>query len=248
MKNKFNVALVICLLAMVIIVGCGEDLPIFVETLDIISLDASQSSMSTGGTATIQALVDYTGDETVLLYKWSATGGTIQGDDNRATYIAPDSPGVYSINLRVSDGVISDEKTIEINVSQQDVESIIMDRDTHWPSTSYEDELAYDVNVKSIETGKVFIHYEIVQDMDRNDAFLSIYVNQTVVLDNMAIGGEQPSTDVITIRNLDVSNVITRPGRYMITFVIIPGDRVENGWLMQEARLDGVIGTSDPQQ
>ncbi len=248
MRYRTIVGFALCLLVMLVIFGCGEDLSIFTETLEIQSLEATQSSIGVGETTTIEASVYYSGDATVLIYEWTADGGTVGGSGGRATYIAPGSPGTYFVSLKVSDGVTSEERTVQINVGQQAVESLILDRDTHWPATSSKDKLAYDVNIKKVVSGKVLIHYDITQDQDQFDAFLSIQINQRTVLQETAIGAEQPSTSKRTIREVDVSGVITSPGRYMVTFYIRPGDRVESGWLMNEARIIGVQGTSDPQQ
>ena len=248
MRYKIMVRFALCSLALVVIFGCGEDFPILTESLEINELKATQSSIGAGETTTIQASVDYTGDKTVLIYKWTASAGTVQGSDSKATYIAPGNPGTYSISLRVTDGVVSRERTVAITVSQQSTESLILDRNTHWPAVAHKDKLAYNVNVKSVVSGRVLLHYDITQDQDEFDAFLSIQIGQRTVLPEMAIGGELPSTAKRTTDDIDVSSVITGPGRYMVTFYIEPGDRVENGWLMNEAKIIGVQGTSDPQQ
>ena len=248
MKYKTVIRFALCSLALVVIFGCGEDFPILTESLEIGDLRVTQSSIGAGETTTVEASVDYSGDETVLIYNWTADAGTIQGFNGKASYIAPSSPGTYSISLRVMDGVISSERTVEITVGQQTIESLVLDRNTHWPAVDHKDKLAYNVNIKTVVSGRVLLHYDITQDQDEFDAFLSIQIGQKTVLPEMAIGGEQPSTAKRTTDDIDVSNVITGPGRYMITFYIRPGDRVENGWLMDEAKIIGVQGTSDPQQ
>jgi len=248
MRYKIIIRFALCSLILVVIFGCGEDFPIFTETLEISELEVTRSSIGTGETTTIEASVDYSGDETVLIYNWTASAGTIQGAGDKATYIAPGSSGTYSISLRVTDGVISRERTVAITVGQQSVESLILDRNTHWPAAASKDKLAYDVNIKTVVSGKILLHYDITQDQDEFDAFLSIQIGQKTVLPEMAIGGELPSTAKRTIDEIDVSSVITGTGRYMVTFYIRPGDRVENGWLMNEAKIVGVQGTSDPQQ
>jgi hypothetical protein len=248
MRYRIIVRLALCSLALVIIAGCGEDLPIFTETLAVNSLTAAQSSIGVGETTTIDASVDYSGDETILLYTWTADAGQIHGSDSSATYIAPGTPGTYTISLRVTDGVVIDERTIGITVSQHSIESLILDIDTYWPAAAKKDKLAYSVNIKSVVSEKVLLHYDITQDQTPFDAFLSIEIGQTVVLPEMAIGAEQPSTDKRTIDDIDVTSVITGPGRYTVTFYILsPGDITVNGWLMNEAKIIGVTGTSDPQ-
>lgn len=248
MKHRTIVCFAVFSLLLVLFFGCGEDFPILTETLDITDLKATQSSIGVGETTTIEALVDYSGDETVLMYTWTADAGSIQGSDSRATYIAPGNQGTYVISLRVSDGVISDERTVEISVGKQSVESMTLDLDTHWPAVANKDKLAYSVNIKNVVSEKVLIYYDITQDQAKFDAFLSIQIDGVTVLEETAIGAEQPSTAKRTVDEVDVSHIITGPGRYTIVFYIRPGDDVENGWLMNEAKIIGVQGTSDPQQ
>ena len=247
MKRVTRICFVLCSLMMVIIVGCGEDFSLFPETLDIEGLKVGQSSIGTGETTTIEAVVSYSGDETSLIYEWSADAGTIGGGAT-ATYIAPGTAGAYFVTLAVSDGAISDEKTVQINVGQQAVGSLILDVSTHWPAIEHKDALTYKVNVQSITGGNVSLYYDITQDKDPFDAFLSIQINQITILPEMAIGAEQPSTAKRTDGEINVSHIINSIGWYDITFYIRPGDNVIDGWLMNEAKLTGVQGTSDPQQ
>jgi PKD repeat protein len=249
MKYKIAIKFALCSLLLVVIFGCGEDLPIFTETLEVRSLTAAQSSIGAGETTIIESTVSYTGDETVLLYRWSADVGTVQGSNGKATYIAPENPGTYTISLRVTDGVISDEKTTTITVGQQSVDSLILDLDTHWPALDRVDKLAYNVNIKSVTSGRILLYYDITQDKAQFDAILSIEINGAVVLEETAIGAIQPSTDKRTKGDIDVTGVITGPGRYVVTFyLLMPGGVVNDGWLMNEAKITGVQGTSDPQQ
>ena len=248
MKSRNILRLTICSLVIVAVFGCGEDFSLFTETLEIESIDVGQSYIEVGGTTTLEAYVSYSGDETVLMYDWSVDAGTIGGSGKAATYIAPATPGIYFATLRISDGAISDEKTVQINVGQQAVESLVLDFDTHWPAANHTDKLAYRVNVKSITGGKVLIQYDITQDRDEFDAFFSIQIGQITALPEMAIGAEQPSTARRTTGEIDVSHIISSPGWYIINFYMRPGDRVDMGWLLNEAKITGVQGTSDPQQ
>ena len=250
MRRITTICFVLCLLVLVVIAGCGEDFSLFSETLEIENIDVSVSSIGPGETTSLEAFVSYSGDETVLLYEWSADAGTIGGTGSRATYIAPGSQGTYFITLRVSDGAVSDENMVQINVGQDTVESLILDFDTHWPAIEHKDKLSYRVNVKSIVGTRTLIQYDITQDKDKFDRFLSIQIGQTDVLPGgeVAIGAEQPSTSERTIDQVDVSHIINTPGVHIITFYIRPGDQAQNGWLMNEAKIIGVQGSVDPLQ
>lgn len=244
------IVIIIFVLPIIItIIGCGEDVPTVLETLNISDLQAREQVVGVGDTTTIEATVFYTGDPTVLMYTWSTTGGTIRGTGSKVTYQAPNTPGVYSISVKVTDGAISSGKTIELRVTQNPTTiSLIIDQDTHFPAENIKDQLSYDVKITKLSGEKLMLHFEITQDKDQFDAFLSIEINGKSVLPEMAIGNEIPSTGKITIRDIDVSNVIKTLGRYTITFYIRPGNRVQNGWLLNEARLVGAEGSSDPQQ
>ncbi|MBM3210851.1 hypothetical protein FJZ33_01440 [Candidatus Poribacteria bacterium] len=246
---RYFICFILFLLTLVIISGCGDDISnIFTETLKITNIKVTPPIVNIGETAVLEATIDYSGDKTVLMYTWKASAGTIGKSGNRVTYIAPNKPGNYTIELMVTDGVISDGEIIEIAVTQQAVPSITMEISTHWPSTDQKDKLAYNVNVKSIVTGRIILHYDITQDQDKFDVFLSIQIGQKTVLEAKAIGAEQPSTAKRTVGDIDVSSAINVPGRYVITFYITPGNRAKNGWLLNEAKLIGVEGTSDPLQ
>lgn len=223
--------------------------PIPQETLEIKNLKAEKSLLNPGETTTIEVSVSYSGDTAVLMYRWAAEVGSIIGTGKRVNYIAPPvNPGSYSISVTVTDGLISAEKTIGVTVDQQFVDSLILARNTYWPALAHKDKLAYDVRITSLVGGKVLLYYDITQDQDKLDAFLSIQINEKVILAERAIGNVLPSTGIRTMEDINLTNVITGPGRYIITFYIRPGDRAKNGWLLNEAKLIGIKGTSDPQQ
>jgi len=245
-KNIFRFAL--CSIALLVIFGCGEDFAIFTETLEISEVRAGQSSIDTGGTTTLDASVYYSGDATVLIYEWSADGGQVSSSGSSAVYKAPNSPGVYSIEVTVTDGVVSSGKTVTITVGQQAVDSLTLDVNTHWSADQVEGRLSYSVDIERVTGGRVILHYEITQDRDDFDAYLRIQINQQTVLPSMSIGAEQPSTAKKTVNDIDVSSVIRSIGRYTVTFYIKPANRTNNGWLLNVAKLTGVRGTSDPQQ
>jgi hypothetical protein len=56
-------------------------------------------------------------DEDELSYIWSANGGDIVGIGSSITWMAPDSPGTYTINVEVSDGregIATEQLTINV--------------------------------------------------------------------------------------------------------------------------------------
>ncbi|HGJ66040.1 TPA: hypothetical protein ENS27_11725 [bacterium] len=245
------IIIVFLLIISLCFIGCGEDVNNILspETLNVTALNTSQTTIGVGDTMTVEADFTYSGDITVLMFTWSATGGKIRGSGSTVVYEAPNTPGSYSISVKVTDGAISSGKTVTVRVTQESpTPSIIIDQNTYWSAEAVKDKLAYDVKVTKIATGKVTLHFEITQDKDDFDAQLSIEINGKVVLPRMFIGAEQPSTGKITVRDIDVSKVITTTGRYTINLYIEPGNRAKNGWLLNELKLVGVEGSSDPQQ
>lgn len=250
MNKIWSIIYFFLIFVLLLIVGCSEDVPFLPkETLKVKEVTATETTLGVGDTTTLEVIVDYSGDKTVLMYTWTVSSGNIQGSGSRVTYKAPNTPGTYLVNVTVTDGTISSSGTIEIVVTERPTSSVlIIDRDTYFPAEAVKDKLAYDVKVTKVSSKKVVLHYDITQKNDKFDAFLSIEINKIIVQKEMAIGNEQPSTAERTIRDIDVSNVITAPGRYMVVFYIRPGDRARNGWLLNEAKLIGVEGSSDPLQ
>jgi len=215
----------------------------YTEMLKVSDLKVPESAINIGDTAPMEMLAEYTGDKTALMYAWSANAGNIQGSGNKAIYKAPESPGSYSVNVRATDGNISSERTAEISVQQVSKETMTIDSNRHWPATAYKDGLSYNIKVTGLSSNKVIFHYDITQDKDNYDAFLSIEIGSRTILEDMAIGNEQPSTGTRTVRDIDVSDIIKGTGQYVITLYIRPGDRIEKGWLLNEVSLSGVEGS-----
>ena len=54
-----------------------------------------------------------------LTYTWSKTGGTITGTSSAITWTAPATAGTYTITCTISDGELTDEQSISIDVEQE---------------------------------------------------------------------------------------------------------------------------------
>jgi len=218
----------------------------FMETLKLNDIRFNNPMINVGDTTTIEAMSEYSGDGTALTHVWTTNAGVILGSGSKATYRAPEKAGTYSINVKATDGAISSERTTEIIVEQgAPGSSALLGSNAFFPAQALKDKLSYNLKVTRIPETKVMLHFDITQDNDKFDSFLSIEIGDKVILKDMAIGDEQPSTGIRTIRDIDVTNVITEPGQYIITFYIAPGDRTEKGWLMNEARVIGVEGSME---
>lgn len=69
----------------------------------IVSLTAEKMEVAvTRSTRITCVAADADGD--TLSYKWSASGGTIQGDGSEVVWVAPEAPADYTVKVVVSDG------------------------------------------------------------------------------------------------------------------------------------------------
>jgi hypothetical protein len=70
---------------------------------EIEKLTPSSRFTTPGGSIDINAIVT-DGNNDPINFSWSSTGGSISGPGNAVTWIAPQTEGVYTIQLQVSDG------------------------------------------------------------------------------------------------------------------------------------------------
>ena len=232
------------LVLIVMVGGCGDpENPMFpaMHTLEINGLDLTHQSIETGNTATVTALIDYSGTEEDLFYTWSATGGTIVGHTASVTYLASDIAGAYTIALEVTDGTVVNRQAIDVEVI--DIELLQVESGQHWANDGFKQKLAYQVNVEAIIRPDVKLQYEILQDRAAAGAFLSIEVNNTVFAKDVAIGSVQPTNHLIT-DGINVSSVINAPGQYEIVLTLVVVKVVERGWQLQNTVLVGVKGSA----
>ncbi len=118
MRRNMWVVFAACVIAAVtIFIGCSDEEE---SSISITSLTANPTTVVAGDTSTITATVDYNGDETVS-YEWSCDDGTISGSGNSISWIAPSDTGSYTISLTVSDGDVSDNGNVTIEVFGEDV-------------------------------------------------------------------------------------------------------------------------------
>jgi hypothetical protein len=68
----------------------------------IVSITAEKEIPTLTQTQIAAAASDADGD--TLMYQWAANGGTITGEGSTVTWAAPQTSGIYTINLTVSDG------------------------------------------------------------------------------------------------------------------------------------------------
>lgn len=234
----------ICILIL-ILVGCDTDptlTPPVRHTVEISELKLTDQTLEAGGTTTITAAFDYSGDEADLIFRWEASSGQIVGETSSVTYVASDTPGTHTITLQLTDGFAVAERAITVDVLAP--QSLLIDSDTHWAGQGDTLVLKYQVNVTQILPPPVILQYDIVQDEARTGAFLSVEVDGVLIVEEEAIGEVDPVERIIITRKTDVSEVITGPGRYEITLTLAVVKAVDRGWLLQRAALIGAEGSA----
>ena len=227
-----------------ILAGCDTDptlTPPVRHTVEISELNLTDSTLEAGGTTTITATFDYSGDEADLIFTWEASRGQIVGETSSVTYVASDTPGTHTITLQLTDGFAIAERAITVEVLSQ--QSLLIDTDTYWAGQGETLALKYQVNVTQILHQPAILQYDIVQDEARTGAFLNVEVDGVLIVDEEAIGEVDPAEKIIITRKTDVSKVITGPGRYEITLILAVVNVVDRGWLLQKAALIGAEGS-----
>ena len=233
-----------CLLIL-ILCGCGDDenptQPIQ-NVLEIKELSITDQPLEVGNTATVTALINYSGDEVDLIYTWKATSGKIFGEASSVAYLAPDRPGTDTITLELTDGFVVEKHSIIVEVVE--THSLSIDSRAYWQGEDFTQNLKYQVEVTQLFRPDVKLRYEILQDRAQTGAFLSIHINNTPLVEDMAIGSVRPAEKQIVQGEIDASEVVTTLGRYEIIFTLVVVQAVEQGWQLQDAKLIGAQGSA----
>ena len=234
----------ICILILILI-GCDTDptlTPPIRHTVEISGLNLTNQMLEAGGTTTIAATFDYSGDEADLIFRWEASSGQIIGEGSSVTYVASETSGTHTITLQLTDGFAMAEHAITVEVLAQ--QSLLIDADTYWAGQGETLVLKYQVSVTQILHQPVILQYEIVQAEARTGAFLNVDVNGVLLVEEEAIGEVDPRERILITGKVDVSGIITGQGPYEVTLTLIVVNSVERGWLLQRAELIGAEGAA----
>ena len=234
----------ICILILILI-GCDTDptlTPPIRHTVEISGLNLTNQMLEAGGTTTIAATFDYSGDEADLIFRWEASSGQIIGEGSSVTYVASDTSGTHTITLQLTDGFAMAEHAITVEVLAQ--QSLLIDADTYWAGQGETLVLKYQVSVTQILHQPVILQYEIVQAEARTGAFLNVDVNGVLLVEEEAIGEVDPRERILITGKVDVSGIITGQGPYEVTLTLIVVNSGERGWLLQKAELIGAEGSA----
>ena len=234
----------ICILILILI-GCDTDptlTPPIRHTVEISGLNLTNQMLEAGGTTTIAATFDYSGDEADLIFRWEASSGQIIGEGSSVTYVASDTAGTHTITLQLTDGFAMTEHAITVEVLAQ--QSLLIDADTYWVGQGETLVLKYQVSVTQVLHQPVILQYEIVQDEAKTGAFLNVDVNGVLLVEEEAIGEVDPRERILITGKVDVSGIITGQGPYEVTLTLIVVNSGERGWLLQKAELIGAEGSA----
>lgn len=234
---------ILCLLCAIgLISACDTEnlLSIDKKMIDL-DLESEFQTLNIGDTTTIKATVNYSGNSAALVYEWQASGGRIVGDGTSVVYVAPESAGTYTITLEVSDGTVTVQADIRIEV--QIGHAIVAMPNRYWQGNTFTQTLTYRLSVEELFRDNITLRYEILQDTARAGAFLTITINGTPVIRNRAIGAVQPAEPFLIADDVDVSRILTAPGNYEISLSLEVVNVMEDAWLLRKLTLIGVEGT-----
>lgn len=230
------------LLAVAVISACdaGGILDIDREMLDI-ELETDAKNVNIGDTTTINAHIDYSGDAAALVYEWDTNGGRIVGDGTSIIFVAPETAGTYTITLEVSDGSVSEQTNIQIQVDLG--HAIVTMPNRYWQGTAFTQTLSFRLNVEELFRENITLRYEILQDTAQAGAFLSIAIDGTSVIQDKRIGSVQPAQMMSIADDVDVFSIISEPGNYELTLSLEIVNVMEDAWLLQKLIIIGAEGT-----
>ena len=232
-------------LLILLLIGCDTDPTLsspIRHTVEISELNLTDQTLEAGGTATITATFDYSGDEADLIFRWQTSSGQIIGGASSVTYVAADTPGTHTITLQLTDGFAVAEHAITIEVLAQ--QSLLIDADTYWAGQGETLVLKYEVDVTQILHQPVILQYIIIQDEARAGAFLNVDVGGVLLVEEEAIGEVNPRNRVIITGEVDVSRIVTEQGRYEVVLALVVVNAIEHGWLLQRVALFGAEGSA----
>ncbi len=232
-------------ISVLMLIGCSDDetlTPRIRHTVEISELSLTSQTLDPGGTTTVTATFNYSGDEADLIFRWEASSGQIIGDTSTVTYVASNATGTPTITLALTDGFAMVEHSITVKIVAP--QSLLIDSDTYWAGQGETLVLKYQASITQILHQPVTLRYKILQAEAKTGAFLSVEVNGTLLVEEEAIGEVQPIEKMTITEEIDVSRIITGPGRYEITLTLIVVNAAERGWLLQTAELVGAEGSA----
>jgi hypothetical protein len=113
----------------------------------------------------------------------------------------------------------------------------------YWQGNTFTQTLTYRLNVEELFRENITLRYEILQDTALAGAFLNIAINGISVVRNREIGDVQPTEQLLTAGDVDVSSIITAPGNYELTLTLEVVNVMQDAWLLRKLTFIGVEGS-----
>ena len=201
-------------------------------------------------------------------YEWSTTGGDIKHngvqtgstvskndgtaskmDNTRfmrptATYIAPKTPGIYTITLRVCTRYAFVEKTIPVEVTDYIVKYMPLEP---WKGGASQESLTYKLDVKAIRRSPMTLNYTIQQGIRQATADLYVRIGTKTLRVKREIGEMNSPESVIYTNSVDITRYINQSGEYKLTFMLETKKPImENTWFLKQIKVVGIEGNVSP--
>jgi L-ascorbate metabolism protein UlaG (beta-lactamase superfamily) len=110
-----NLLYFIIIIISVSTIGCGNEEETKNTAPIISSFQANPASVSTNGQVTLTvSAIDAENDD--LTYSYQSSDGNITGTGNTVTWVAPSTPGSYTINVIASDGKLNAQSSVGVSV------------------------------------------------------------------------------------------------------------------------------------
>ncbi len=257
-------------LGITFLTGCGLDRDEGAEPPSItdLTIDPSSETVPDILTVTVQEVATVTAkvrpnkdSDLQYGYEWITTGGDIQHngvqvDDTvpergdtaltriTATYIAPKTPGIYTITLRVCTRYAFVEKTVPVEVTDYIVKYIPIDP---WKGGAREESLTYTLQVKAVRRSPITLSYTIQQNPRQATADLYLQIGTEMVPVERKIGKTQSLESVIYTNTVDITRHIQQSGEYKFDFKLKTENPIMgNTWLLKEIKVVGIEGNFSP--
>lgn len=159
-----------------------------------------------------------------------------------ATYIAPETPGIYTITLKVCTRYAVVEKSCNVEVTNYIIKSSPR---VYWEANKDEELLQFDV--EAIRRAPILLRYKIERNFNREqtETNLIVCIDEEEV-SQQKIGSLQSLDPLVISDEIDVTQYINTPRAYNLKFMLKTMDIKENVWLLKSVQIVGVEGAFFP--
>lgn len=159
-----------------------------------------------------------------------------------ATYIAPETPGIYTITLKVCTRYAVVEKSCNVEVTNYIIKSSPR---VYWRTD--DQNLICPFDVEAIRRAPILLRYKIQRNFNREqtETSLIVYIDGEDV-SQQKIGSLRSLDPLVISDEIDVTQYINTPREYELKFMLKTMDIKENVWLLKSVQIVGVEGDFFP--